>query len=105
MFTFDPFAIALLLAAMWSFKNATIRKQAKQNLFSGREDRGDVVLSGFPEQHTENSSEEKVPDKSTPSTQMEPKRPSKGKLEKASKQKVADSKDAGRHGDLKWRKK
>lgn len=32
MFTFDPFAIALLLAAIWKFKSASITKQARKKI-------------------------------------------------------------------------
>ncbi len=105
MFTFDPFAIALLLAAMWSFKNATIRKQVTSNLLSGQRDRRDVVLPGLHEDSKDTADHEKTPEESSPSVHIPERTPKKVAKKEPKKQKTVDPKDAGRHGDLKWRKK
>lgn len=106
MFTFDPFAISLLLAAMWSFKNEAIRKQTRKNiLFGSRLGRDDIskttrrsevptaINQGSKSKETEICTSESVPAKKFENKE-------KYKPESAPK-----LKDAGRHGDLRWRKK
>lgn len=101
MFTFDPFAIALLLAAMWSFKHATITKQAGQKILLRSRSRLDAVDSHLQENDKDTIYEEDA-EKNENSKDM-------GSVvdpgEAIIKNKITDSKDAGRHGDLKWRKK
>ena len=108
MFTFDPFAIALLLAAMWSFKNATIRKQAEKKLFSRSNDQRNDLRDDSDLRATQETilhEETKVSkDKDTTQEKMVPKAPDQTPVPAAAPKKVK-AKDAGRHGDLKWRKK
>ncbi len=104
MFTFDPFAIALLLAAMWGFKHATIGKQTKKRIFSEfmHQRNGLRDAHSVPKVHTikeaektEDNEKEKNVGSNKPAvapSKLAPKEKGKGK-------------DAGRHGDLGWRKK
>ena len=97
---------------MWSFKNATIRKQTKQNILSGQSEWRDDVLPGLREYSEDTADRDKASKKNEISTSLEPTptpkpKPKHESVEKkdSKKQKITDPKDAGRHGDLKWRKK
>ncbi len=100
MFTFDPFAIALLLAAMWSFKHATITKQTRKNIFRFGEGSGDDdvltenTISEDPIR-TERVEENEETNSDETTKKLEPDKP-------VSPRPV---KKVDRHGDLKWRKK
>lgn len=108
MFTFDPFAIALLLAAMWSFKNATIRKQTQKELFSRSNDRRDDLGDDPALQHTQETvqqEETKINERTTSDETSKNMEPNNAKTPQLSPRLNSKAKDAGRHGDLGWRKK
>lgn len=113
MFTFDPFAIALLLAAMWSFKHATIRKQTGEKLLSGYHRGVDIHTTKEPRTEARNTEdhlrEETSESKGTNSDETPKDLVSKSTDEHSKpvspRPTKVNSKDAGRHGDLKWRKK
>lgn len=106
MFTFDPFAISLLLAAMWSFKNATIRKQTGKNVFSRSIYRRDDIYdkqSRAPESIDTPKNEKEI--KEIKETKIETPNPSKSGKKMVPVFKNENKIAPGRHGDLKWRKK
>ena len=106
MFTFDPFAIALLLAAMWSFKHATIRKQAQKKLLSGSNDRRDDLRDNSDLRCTQETVQREDDTKITKADEISKKVPEPIPAPATKSTPVnSKAKDAGRHGDLTWRKK
>lgn len=104
MFIFDPFAIALLLAAMWSFKNATIRKQTgKKILFRSGPTEDDVPTSKVQEPEKGLSPQPSRQGTKINETLQQPiDGPDNGPSQPV--QRPGTIKDPGRHGDLGWRK-
>lgn len=112
MFTFDPFAIALLLAAMWSFKHATIRNQTREKLFSGYQHGEDDIHTTKESRRSEDENptqEENSKSKTTKSDEtpkeLVPESADKHDKPVSPRPPKINPKDAGRHGDLQWRKK